>query len=127
MRHEGLELLPDSLEAERDLQVFFTLMNAWGIRNCHAQALLGYPDQKSYYLWKRGYCAGVPRSVLDRIAIVRTIDRVRQAVYWTDAEWIRWLDTPNRLLGKVPPIEYMANTSLEGLIEFRGLLQRMRA
>ncbi|MFN3232415.1 MAG: hypothetical protein ACE363_09680 [Alphaproteobacteria bacterium] len=127
MRHEALELIPDSLEAERDLQVFFTVVNAWGVRNCHAQGLLGYPDQKAYYQWKRGFCTSVPRSVLDRIAIVRTIDRVRQTVYWSDAEWIRWLDSPNRLLNKVAPIEHMANTSIEGLVEFRGLLQRLRS
>ena len=127
MRHDSLAELPDLLEAERDLQIFFAIMNAWGVRNCHAQGILGYPSQKAYYMWKRGFYGGVPRSVLDRIAIVRTIDRVRQSVYWTDAEWIRWLDSPNRLLDKERPVEYLANTSIEGMIEFRGLLQRLRA
>ena len=59
-------------------------------------------------------------------SVVRTIDRVRQSLYWTDGEWIRWLETPNRLLYKERPIDYISRTSLEGMIEFRGLLQRMR-
>ncbi|MEN7342030.1 MAG: antitoxin Xre-like helix-turn-helix domain-containing protein [Pseudomonadota bacterium] len=52
------------------LKAFFGIAHAWNLSRDESRVLLGAPSDSTYYRWRQGKVAAIPRDTLERISVL---------------------------------------------------------
>lgn len=106
---------------------FFGITRVWGLSNAEARILLGQPAERTFFKWKKGEVAGLPRDVLHRIGTIAGIYKALQILYSDPTLADRWLRAPNRAFGGQSPLARMCAGQITDLEAVRAYLDAARA
>lgn len=109
------------------LRGFFLIMDAWGLNAEDARVLLGSPSERTYYAWRAGKAARVPRDTLRRIGYVAGIYKALQILYSDPQLADGWIRRPNRAFGGQSPLDRMRGGDVVDLAAVRSYLDAARA
>lgn len=77
------------------IQTFFELANRWNLTVEQRCILLGDVSRQTYYNWQSGRVGVLSRDQLERVSLVKDIDRCLHRIFTDQAAAAAWLTTPN--------------------------------
>ena len=110
------------------MRTFFRIADAWGLSNDEARTLLGNPSRSTYFVWKKGGHAQIPRDTLERVSYILGIYKALQILLPDPAAadaWIRKSNTAPLFAGK-PALERMLSGNVADLYVVRQYLDAWR-
>jgi len=109
------------------LKGFFGIMERWGASSDEARNLLGMPAERTFYKWKAGRVATVPRDTIRRIGYVSGIWKALEILYADHQQGDEWVRRPNAHFGGQTPLERMTAGDVTDLAAVRQYLDAARA
>lgn len=118
---------PEDLGAPA-LRTFFRIAEMWGLTNEQQRVLLGRPGRSTFFKWKKGGDAALPRDTLERISYVLGIYSALQVLLPDPASADRWIQRPNSapLFGNRSALERMLSGNVADLFIVRQYLDAQR-
>ncbi len=104
----------------------FRALELWGVGAKEAQAILGFPAERTYYAWKTGQVGAVPHDTIRRLSYVLGIYKSLQLVYSEAALADTWLKRANLAFGGQTPLERMAAGDVTDLAAVHAYLDAYR-
>jgi hypothetical protein len=110
------------------LRAFFQIARAWQLTVAEQRALLGWPPSSTFHKYKSGDAGPLSFDALTRISLVLGVYKSLQILHPDQAFADGWIRMPNAnpLFGGRAPIEYLADTGIDGLFQLRRLLDARR-
>jgi hypothetical protein len=110
------------------MRTFFNIAQRWALTTEEQRGLLGWPPQSTYYKYKTGDVSALSFDTLTRISLVIGIFKALHILYPDERLADSWLNLPNAnpMFGGSPPIRFLCNAGLDGLLQVRRLLDARR-
>ena len=109
-------------------RAFFSVMNAWGVRDDEAAVLLGNPSRATYYTYKRGEGGPLSHDALERVSYVLGIFKALEILFPDPARADAWLKRGNDapLFGGRSALDRMLSGNVADLFVVRQYLDAQR-
>lgn len=110
------------------LRTFFQIARAWQLSAAEERALLGWPPSSTFHKYKSGDAGALSFDTLTRISLLLGIYKAIQLLYPEAAFADRWVRMPNAnpLLGGRPPVAFLVDNGMDGLLQLRRMLDARR-
>ena len=110
------------------LRTFFQVARTWQLSAAEERALLGWPPSSTFHKYKSGDAGVLSFDTLTRISLVLGIYKAIQVLYPEPIFADRWVRMPNAntLFGGRPPIAFLVDNGIDGLLQLRRLLDARR-
>ena len=117
----------DPAEVDRvALKAFFALTDEWQLSRDEAIALLGAPSERTFYRWRSGKVAGLPKDTLERISVMMGIYKAVH-ILLPDAERANaYVRRPNSAFDNESALDVMLKGNVENLYQVRRHLDAWR-
>lgn len=108
------------------LRTFFSIAEAWCLREAEQMKLLGLDSRSTFQTWKRGAVASIPKDALERISYVMGIYKGLKILLPRTAD--AWIRKPNAapLFAGRPAIERMTSGNVADLYVVRQYIDAQR-
>lgn len=120
---------PQPLEAgegARILRAFFRIADLWDLTGEEGMILLGNPSRGTFYNWKRGEVASLPRDVVERISYVLGIYKALQILFPDPRQADAWVRKKNAAFGGDSAMDRMTAGNVSDLHAVRLYLDHVR-
>lgn len=108
------------------LKAFFHLAAEWGLRREEQVTLLGAPSQRTFYRWRAGKVAGLPRDTLERISVLVGIYKAINILLPVRERAAAWIKRPNKAFGEESALDVMLKGQVDNLYYVRRYLDAWR-
>ena len=108
------------------LKAFFNLAAEWGLRREEQVVLLGAPSERTFYRWRAGKVAGLPRDTLERISVLVGIYKAINILLPVKERAAAWIKRPNKAFGGASALEVMLKGQVDNLYQVRRYLDAWR-
>jgi hypothetical protein len=110
------------------MRTFFNIAQRWGLTTEEQRGLLGWPPQSTFYKYKAGDVPALPYDTLTRISLVIGIFKALHILYPEARLADSWIKLPNAnpMFGGHPPMAFLCNRGMDGLLQVRRLLDARR-
>lgn len=108
------------------LKAFFNLAREWELGRDDRITLLGGPSVRTYYRWRAGQVATLPRDTLERISVLLGIYKALQILFPSGQRATQWLRRPNRAFGGESALDVMLKGRVDHLYRVRRYLDAWR-
>lgn len=110
------------------LRAFFAITERWRLATAQQRALLGYPAESTFFLWKKGLNTTLSHDQLERISLVLGIHRGVRLIFADDAVGDAWMQAPNTdpVFGGKSPLQRMLDGSIDDLYAVRRYVDGWR-
>ena len=110
--------------AQAALKGFFQVTDRWGLDAREQMALLGQPPRSTFFAWKEGSRAILPKDTLERINCVLGIWKALRLIVPDVSRALAWVREPNDspLFEGASPMAFMAGGKIPDLADVRRLL-----
>lgn len=108
------------------LEAFFSLAEEWGLTREQQAILLGAPSQRTFYRWKAGKIAGLPRDTLERISVLVGIYKAINILLPVRERAAAWIRKPNKAFGGESALDVMLKGRVDNLYAVRRYLDAWR-
>lgn len=105
----------------------FRILQSWGVSAEEGRRILGSPAQRTYFAWRAGNAARVPRDTLRRIGYLAGIFKALDMLYSDPHLADGWVKRPNQSFGGQTPLERMSAGDVTDLAAVRAYLDAARA
>src|SRR4029450_9579427 len=125
LRWEARTALRTREARERLARMVMRLFEHWGVSTPEQAALLGLsPDNRSTLSrYRKGEPLADSRDLLERAGHLLGIHKSLRIIFPQDQDLAyRWVTTPNRRFGGIPPLEVMRRHGFEGVLAVRRYL-----
>ncbi len=116
---------PGSVDAVA-LKAFFNLANEWGLGRDEQIALLGGPSPRTYYRWKAGNVAALPRDTLERISVLLGVYKALHILLPVPERANAWVRRANKAFGGDTALDVMLKGRVDHLYAVRRYLDAWR-
>jgi uncharacterized protein (DUF2384 family) len=120
----------DAFEPERvsavAVKAFFNLAREWALGRDARIVLLGSPSVRTYYRWRAGQVAALPRDTLERISVLLGIYKALHILFPTAERANAWLRRPNEAFGGETALDVMLKGRVDHLYRVRRYLDSWR-
>lgn len=108
------------------LKAFFNLAGEWGLRREEQVVLLGAPSQRTFYRWRAGKVAGLPRDTLERISVLVGIYKAIRILLPVRERAAAWIKRPNKAFDGASALDVMLKGQVDNLYQVRRYLDAWR-
>jgi hypothetical protein len=108
------------------LKAFFNLATEWGLGREEQITLLGGPSPRTYYRWKAGSVAALPRDTLERISVLLGIYKAIHILLPVPERANAWVRRPNKAFGGESAVDVMLKGRVDHLYAVRRYLDAWR-
>jgi hypothetical protein len=110
------------------LRTFFQVARAWQLSAAEERALLGWPPSSTFHKYKSGDAGVLSFDTLTRISLLLGIYKALQMLYPEAAFADRWVRMPNAnpLFEGRPPVAFLVDNGMDGLLQLRRMLDARR-
>ncbi|HET6629454.1 MAG TPA: MbcA/ParS/Xre antitoxin family protein [Woeseiaceae bacterium] len=108
------------------LKAFFNLVAEWDLHRDAQVTLLGAPSQRTFYRWRAGKVAGLPRDTLERISVLIGIYKAINILLPVRERAAAWIKRPNKAFGGESALEVMLKGKVDNLYHVRRYLDAWR-
>ncbi len=108
------------------LKAFFNLAAEWGLGREEQVTLLGAPSQRTFYRWRAGKVAGLPRDTLERISVLVGIYKAINILLPVRERAAAWIKRPNKAFGGASALDVMLQGQVDDLYQVRRYLDAWR-
>lgn len=108
------------------LKAFFNLAAEWDLRREEQVTLLGAPSQRTFYRWRAGEVAGLPRDTLERISVLVGIYKAINILLPLRERAAGWIKRPNKAFGGESALDVMMKGQVDNLYQVRRYLDAWR-
>lgn len=108
------------------LKAFFNLAAEWDLRREEQISLLGSPSERTYYRWRAGSVAGLPKDTLERISVLLGIYKAINILLPVRERATEWMRRPNKAFGGSTALEVMLQGRVDNLYQVRRYLDAWR-
>ena len=110
------------------LRTFFNIAQAWKLSTAEQMALLGVTARSTFFKWKKGDVASLPKDTLERISYILGIYKALQILLPEPKAADAWVKQPNSapLFGGISALERMAKGNVADLFVVRQYLDAQR-
>jgi hypothetical protein len=108
------------------LTAFFNLASEWGLRREQQVALLGEPSERTFYRWRAGKVAGLPKDTLERISVMLGIYKAINILLPVRERASAWMKRPNKAFGGASALDVMSQGRVDDLYQVRRYLDAWR-
>lgn len=108
------------------LKAFFNLAAEWGLNREEQVTLLGAPSQRTFYRWRAGHVAGLPRDTLERISALLGIYKAINILLPVRERAAAWIKRPNKAFGGESALDVMLKGKVDSLYHVRRYLDAWR-
>lgn len=108
------------------LKAFFKLSQAWGLTREEAQVLLGSPSESTYYRWRQGKVASLPRDTLERISVLIGIYKALHILFPIATRADDYIRRANSDFAGRSAMDVMLQGSVDALYQIRRYLDSWR-
>ena len=121
-----LQNFDDDRVAAVALKAFFNLAEAWRLNAEQQITLLGAPSRRTFYRWKAGDVATLPRDCLERISVLLGIYKALQILLPTAERADAWIHRTNTAFGDRSALQVMLQGRVDDLYQVRRHLDAWR-
>lgn len=104
----------------------FRVFELWGVSSKEAQAILGFPAERTFYAWKTGQVGSVPHDTIRRMSYMLGIYKSLQMVYNEAALADSWPKRANKAFAGQTPLERMCAGDVTDLAAVHAYLDAAR-
>ena len=108
------------------IKAFFNLAGEWGLGRDEQINLLGGPSPRTYYRWKAGSVAALPRDTLERISVLLGVYKAIQILLPVPERANAWVRRPNKAFGGESALDVMLKGRVDHLYAVRRYLDAWR-
>jgi Protein of unknown function (DUF2384) len=108
------------------LKAFFNLASEWSLSRDEQITLLGGPSPRTYYRWKAGNVAALPRDTLERISVLLGIYKAGHILLPLPQRANEWVRRPNKAFGGASALHVMLEGRVDHLYAVRRYLDAWR-
>lgn len=108
------------------LKAFFNLAHEWELGRDEQIILLGGPSVRTYYRWKAGGAATLPRDTLERISVLLGIYKALHILLPARERANSWVKRANKAFGGETALEVMLKGRVDHLYRVRRYLDAWR-
>ncbi len=108
------------------LKAFFNLASEWGLRREEQVTLLGGPSERTFYRWRAGKVAGLPRDTLERISVLLGIYKAINILLPVRERAAAWVRRANKAFGGETALDVMLKGQVDNLYQVRRYLDAWR-
>ncbi|HEX7060991.1 MAG TPA: MbcA/ParS/Xre antitoxin family protein [Woeseiaceae bacterium] len=108
------------------LKAFFNLAAEWSLGREEQVTLLGAPSQRTFYRWRAGKVAGLPRDTLERISVLVGIYKAINILLPVRERAAAWIKRPNKAFGGASALDVMLQGQVDDLYQVRRYLDAWR-
>jgi hypothetical protein len=108
------------------LKAFFNLANEWSLGRDEQITLLGGPSVRTFYRWKAGDVAALPRDTLERISVLLGIYKALEILLPPPERAHAWVKRANKAFGGATALEVMLKGRVDDLYAVRRYLDAWR-
>jgi hypothetical protein len=108
------------------VNAFFNLANEWGLSRDQQIELLGGPSPRTYYRWKGGSVAALPRDTLERISVLLGVYKAIHILLPVPERANAWVRRPNKAFGGESALDVMLKGRVDHLYAVRRYLDAWR-
>jgi hypothetical protein len=108
------------------LKAFFNLAAEWGLRREEQVLLLGDPSERTFYRWRAGKVAGLPKDTLERISVLLGIYKAINILLPVRERAAAWMRKPNKAFGGASALDVMLQGRVDDLYHVRRYLDAWR-
>lgn len=108
------------------LKAFFNLAAVWGLRREDQVTLLGGPSERTFYRWRAGKVAGLPKDTLERISVMFGIYKAINILLPVSDRAAGWIKRPNKAFGGESALDVMLKGQVDNLYYVRRYLDAWR-
>jgi Protein of unknown function (DUF2384) len=116
----------DEVDPRAAKRAFFRIMEAWGVTDHDARALLGAPSRTTFYNYKRGEGGALSGDTLERISYVLGIYKGLQLLFPNPEQADAWMRKPNRAFGGRTALEHALGGRVVDLARVREYVDSVR-
>lgn len=121
-----LQNFDDDRVAAVALKAFFNLAAAWHLNADQQITLLGAPSRRTFYRWRAGEVATLPRDCLERISVLLGIYKALQILLPTAERADAWIHRANRAFGDRSGVDVMLQGRVDDLYQVHRHLDAWR-
>ncbi len=108
------------------LKAFFNLAAEWDLPRDAQLTLLGAPSRRTFYRWRAGTVAGLPRDTLERISVLIGIYKAINILLPVRERAAAWIKRPNKAFGGASALDVMLKGRVDNLYQVRRYLDAWR-
>jgi Protein of unknown function (DUF2384) len=108
------------------LKAFFNLAAEWELRREEQVLLLGDPSERTFYRWRAGKVAGLPKDTLERISVMLGIYKAINILLPVRERAAAWMKKPNNAFGGASALDVMLQGRVDDLYHVRRYLDAWR-
>jgi hypothetical protein len=108
------------------LKAFFNLASEWRLGRDEQITLLGGPSPRTYYRWKAGEVAALPRDTLERISVLLGIYKATHILLPVPERANAWVRRANKAFGGESALDVMLKGRVDHLYAVRRYLDAWR-
>jgi hypothetical protein len=108
------------------LKAFFNLAREWELARDEQIVLLGGPSVRTYYRWKAGDVATLPRDTLERISVLLGIYKAVHILLPARERANSWVKRANKAFGGETALDVMLKGRVDHLYRVRRYLDAWR-
>lgn len=108
------------------LKAFFNLAAEWELRRDEQITLLGAPSERTFYRWRAGAVAGLPKDTLERISVLLGIYKAVNILLPVRERAAAWIRRPNKAFGGETALDVMLKGRIDNLYQVRRYLDAWR-
>jgi hypothetical protein len=124
----GTAAQPLAQMAPGALRTFFRIAEAWGLSSKETRVLLGNPPESTFYKWKSGKIATVPRDLVERLSYLLGIYKALQILLPVPSAadaWVRKANSAPLFAGR-SALDVMLSGNVADLYLIRQYLDAQR-
>ena len=123
---QPLRTFDDDRVATVALKAFFNLADAWHLSADQQITLLGAPSRRTFYRWRAGEVAALPRDCLERISVLLGIYKALQILLPSAERADAWIQRSNTAFGDRSALDVMLQGRVDDLYQIRRHLDAWR-
>lgn len=108
------------------LKAFFNLAAEWELKRDEQITLLGAPSERTFYRWRGGSVAGLPKDTLERISVLLGIYKAINILLPVRERAAAWIRRPNKAFGGETALDVMLKGRIDNLYQVRRYLDAWR-
>ena len=108
------------------LKAFFGIAEAWKLSRDESRVLLGDPSESTYYRWRQGKVAAIPRDTLERISVILGIYKALHILLPVSAQADTYVRRENTDFDGFSALAVMLRGNVDDLYRVRRYLDAWR-
>ncbi|MFK8053147.1 MAG: antitoxin Xre-like helix-turn-helix domain-containing protein [Woeseiaceae bacterium] len=108
------------------LSAFFNIAEAWDLSREASQVLLGSPSESTYYRWRQGKVATIPKDTLERISVLLGIYKAAHILFPIASRANEYMRRANDDFAGKSALDVMLSGSVDALYQVRRYLDAWR-